>query len=106
MSGLERIQAITTAHADYTKKALQDGSEFITKLTSLKAPADFGLESGNVIGLRMLKFSCGDSDALNEMHLMMGEKVNAVFEMGANLLAGGSADSVAPRHSRQAALPG
>ena len=35
------VQAITTAHADYTKKAIQDGSEFITKLTSLKAPGDF-----------------------------------------------------------------
>src|SRR5450755_1311008 len=31
------VQAITAAHADYTKKALQDGSEFITKLASLKA---------------------------------------------------------------------
>jgi phasin family protein len=35
------VQAITTAHADYTKKAIQDGSELIAKLTSLKAPADF-----------------------------------------------------------------
>jgi phasin family protein len=34
------VQAITAAHADYTKKALQDGSEFITKLASLKAPTD------------------------------------------------------------------
>jgi phasin family protein len=35
-----KIQAIATAQADYTKKALQDGSEFITKLASLKAPGD------------------------------------------------------------------
>jgi phasin family protein len=35
------VQAITAAHADYTKKAIQDGSEFVTKLASLKAPADF-----------------------------------------------------------------
>ena len=35
------VQAITTAHANYTKRALQDGSEFISKLTSLKAPGDF-----------------------------------------------------------------
>jgi phasin family protein len=34
------VQAITAAHADYTRKALQDGSEFITKLASLKAPTD------------------------------------------------------------------
>ena len=62
-----------------------------------------GLESGNVIGLRMLKSSCGDSDALNEMHLMMGEKVDAVFEMGANLLAGGSADSVVDQYRQHVA---
>jgi phasin family protein len=34
------VQAIAAAHADYTKKALQDGSEFMTKLASLKAPGD------------------------------------------------------------------
>ena len=62
-----------------------------------------GLESGNVIGLRMLKFACGGSDALNEMHLMMGEKVNAVFEMGANLWAGGSADSVVDQYRQHVA---
>jgi hypothetical protein len=62
-----------------------------------------GLESSNVIGLRMLKFSGGGSDALNEMHLMMGEKVSAVFEMGANLLTGGSADSVVDRYRQHVA---
>ena len=32
------IQTIATAHIDYAKKAMQDGSEFISKLTSLKEP--------------------------------------------------------------------
>jgi len=32
------VQTIATAHADYAKKAMQDGSEFISKLTSLKEP--------------------------------------------------------------------
>ena len=32
------IQTIASAHADYAKKAMQDGSEFISKLTSLKEP--------------------------------------------------------------------
>jgi hypothetical protein len=62
-----------------------------------------GLESGNVIGLRMLKLTCGGSEALNEMHLMMGEKINAIFETGANLMAGGSADSVVDRYRQQVA---
>jgi hypothetical protein len=62
-----------------------------------------GLESGNVIGLRMLKLTCGGSEALNEMHLMIGEKINAIFETGANLMAGGSADSVVDRYRQQVA---
>ena len=33
------VQTIATAHADYAKKAMQDGSEFISKLTSVKEPA-------------------------------------------------------------------
>ena len=31
-------KTITTAHAEYAKKAFQDFSEFISKLTSLKSP--------------------------------------------------------------------
>ena len=62
-----------------------------------------GLESGNVIGLRMLQLTRGGSDALNEMHLMVGEKVNAAFESGANLMAGASADSVVDRYRQHVA---
>ena len=32
------VKTIATAHAEYIKKAFQDGSEFISKLTSLKSP--------------------------------------------------------------------
>jgi hypothetical protein len=62
-----------------------------------------GLESGNVIGLRMLKLACGGGDALNEMHLMVGEKVDAAFESGANLMAGASAHSVVDRYRQHVA---
>jgi phasin family protein len=34
----EKAKTIATAHAEYTKKAFQDFSEFISKLTSLKSP--------------------------------------------------------------------
>jgi len=33
------FQTIAIAHADYAKKAMQDGSEFFAKLTSVKEPA-------------------------------------------------------------------
>ena len=62
-----------------------------------------GLESGNVIGLRMLKLACGGGDALNEMHLMVGEKVNAAFESGINLMGGASVHSVVDRYRQHVA---
>jgi phasin family protein len=34
----ENAKTITTAHAEYTRKAFLDFSEFISKLTSLKSP--------------------------------------------------------------------
>ena len=62
-----------------------------------------GLESGNVIGLRMLKLTSGGSGAVSEMHLMVREKVNAALESGANLMAGASADSVVERYRQHVA---
>jgi len=62
-----------------------------------------GLESGNVIGLRVLKITRGGSDALNEMHLMIEEKVNAAFDSGANLMAGASANTVVDRYRQHVA---
>jgi phasin family protein len=33
------LQAVTNAHADFAKKLMQHGSEFISQLTSIKEPA-------------------------------------------------------------------
>jgi hypothetical protein len=62
-----------------------------------------GIESANVIGLRMLKLTFGGLEALNEMHLMMGEKLNAFLEADANLLAGASAEGVIHRYRQHVA---
>ena len=62
-----------------------------------------GLESGNVIGLRMFKVACGGGDALKEINLMIGEKVDAAFESGANLMAGASALSIIDRYRQHVA---
>jgi phasin family protein len=32
------IHTIAAAHVDYTKKAIQDGTDFLTRLTSLQSP--------------------------------------------------------------------
>jgi phasin family protein len=34
------VQAITAAYSEYTRKAMQDGSEFMVKLAGLKTPSD------------------------------------------------------------------
>lgn len=34
------VQAIAAAYSDYTKKAFEESSEFMTKLASLKTPTD------------------------------------------------------------------
>jgi hypothetical protein len=62
-----------------------------------------GFESGNVIGLRMIKLTRGGTDAMNEMHLMVREKVQAAFESSAHLMAGASADSVVDRYRQHVA---
>ena len=46
------------------------------------------LESSEVIGLRVAKLADGGVDAQHEAHLMVSEKIDAVFEFGIRLLCG------------------
>ena len=55
------------------------------------------LESGNVIGLRMMKIMSGGSGSHDEANLMVTEKVQAMLEASASLLAGATASSVVDR---------
>ena len=59
-------------------------------------------ESGNVIGLRMMKMMSGGSGSHAEAHLMVMEKMHAMFEAGA-LMAGGTASSVVDRYREHVA---
>ena len=54
-------------------------------------------ESGNVIGLRMMKMMSGGSGAHNEATLMVMEKVHAMLEASASLMSGGTATSEVDR---------
>jgi hypothetical protein len=60
-------------------------------------------ESGNVIGLRMMKMMSGGSGLRDEAHLMVTEKVHAMLEAGASLMAGGTASSVVDRYREHVA---
>jgi hypothetical protein len=56
-----------------------------------------------VIRLRLTKFACGDDDAQHEAHLMVSEKVDAMFEAGASLFSGASAATVIGRYREHVA---
>jgi 2-iminoacetate synthase ThiH len=60
-------------------------------------------ESGNVIGLRLMKVMSGGSGLREEANLMLMEKVNAMFEAGASLMTGGTANSVVERYREHVA---
>jgi hypothetical protein len=60
-------------------------------------------ESGNVIGLRMMKMMSGGSGSHDEAHLMVMEKVHAMFEASASPMAGCTASSVVDRYREHVA---
>ena len=60
-------------------------------------------ESCEVIGLRLAKLAVGDDDADDEARLMVSEKVEAMLEAGASLMAGASAATVIGRYRQHVA---
>ena len=60
-------------------------------------------EASEVIALRLTKFAAGHDDAQNEAHLMVSEKLDAMFEAGASLMAGASAADIVDRYREHVA---
>jgi hypothetical protein len=60
-------------------------------------------ESGNVIGLRMIKMMSGARGSHDEAHLMVTEKLHAMVEATISLMAGGTASSVVDRYREHVA---
>jgi hypothetical protein len=67
------------------------------------AGAMLAFESCEVIRLRLTKLSLGDDAAEHEAALMMSEKVDAMFEASASLMAGASAATVIGRYREHVA---
>jgi hypothetical protein len=65
---------------------------------SFYSTAMLSFESYNVIGLRLAKLMSGGRDARDEAQLMVSEKINAMFEATASVVAGGTASSVVDRY--------
>jgi hypothetical protein len=61
------------------------------------------LESSEVIGLRVIKLAGGGVDAHREAHLIVSEKVDAIFEASARLVFGATPIDVAERFREQVA---
>src|SRR5215216_3552335 len=61
------------------------------------------LESTEVIGLRVAKLAGGGVDAQHEAHLIVSEKVDAVFEISARLMFGATAIHLVNRFREQVA---
>jgi formylmethanofuran dehydrogenase subunit B len=65
--------------------------------------AMLALESCDVVSLRLVKLMYGGHDAHHEAHLMVSEKINAMFEAAASVVAGGTASSVVDRYREHVA---
>lgn len=60
-------------------------------------------EAFEVIHLRLNKFAFGDDDAKYEARLMVSEKVDAMFEAGASVMAGATAATIVGRYREHVA---
>jgi hypothetical protein len=67
------------------------------------AGAMLALESFEVIHLRLAKLAVGDNDSGHEARLMVNEKIDAMFEAGASMMAGATAATVIGRYREHVA---
>jgi hypothetical protein len=67
------------------------------------AGAMLAFESCEVIRLRLAKLAAGDDDAEREARLMVNEKVDAMFEAGASMMAGATAATIIGRYREHVA---
>jgi hypothetical protein len=96
-----RDRTFLTDHAlDQTAFSLLRGSVMFFPFYST---AMLALESCDVIGLRLTKLMSGGRGARDEATLMVSEKINAMFEATASVVAGGTASSVVDRYREHVA---
>jgi hypothetical protein len=90
-----------------SNRALRPRSISLLRDSAMFAPyystAMLALESCNVIHLRLTMLMAGTSESRDEARLMVSEKVHAMFEAGASLMAGGTTSSVIDRYREHVA---
>lgn len=67
------------------------------------ASAMLACESFEVIRLRLAKLAIGGDAADHEAHLMVSEKIDAMFEAGASLMTGATPASIIDRYREHVA---
>jgi hypothetical protein len=67
------------------------------------AGAMLAFESFEVIHLRLAKLAVGDNESDHEARLMVNEKIDAMFEAGASMMAGATAATVIGRYREHVA---
>ena len=67
------------------------------------ASAMLAFESCEVIHRRLTMFATADGEAEREANLMVSEKIEAMFEAGASMMAGASAATVIGRYREHVA---
>ena len=77
------LQTIATAHVEYTRKAIQDGTDFLTKLTTLQSSDQvIGLQT-EFAGKRYQAF-VGEMTRISELYVNLLEHVCKPLEALAN----------------------
>ena len=61
------------------------------------------LEAGSVIDMRLWKIARGGDEGAAEGHLMVSEKIDALFEAGTVLIGGGSSAQIIEMYRRHVA---
>lgn len=61
------------------------------------------VEAGNVIDLRLWKIARGGTEGAAESHLMVKEKIDALFEAGTVLVGGGSSTEIIDMYRKHVA---
>jgi hypothetical protein len=67
------------------------------------ASAMLAFEACEVVSLRLARLAVAGEDADREAHLMVSEKVNAMFEATASLMAGASTADIIDRYREHVA---
>ena len=104
VAGIAAVDAAQTDPLAYTREVLQqcsaivkgsaDRKQKLTQLNDLLRRVMLALESSEVIGLRVAKLAQGGSEAQNEAHLLVNEKIVAVFDAGMRLVCGATTSHV------------